>query len=101
MNMTGERVRIKPEPALAGENVTVTYRSIKDKEIECHWGKNNWSGTGAHQGDIPMSWNEEKFAYECVIPVPADAAELDMVFHNLTDGTWDNNSGADWHFDVQ
>jgi len=69
---TGEKVAIEPNPAIAGENVKVTYRSIKGKEIECHWGKNNWSGTVTPQGDIPMIWNGEKFYYECVIPVLAD-----------------------------
>jgi len=97
----GEKAAIEPDPAIAGENVKVSYRSIKGKVIECHWGKNNWEGRGAHQGDIPMTWNEERFCYECMITVPADASRLDMVFHNITDATWDNNNGADWHFEVQ
>jgi hypothetical protein len=33
------------------------------------------------------------------IPVSAQASQLDIVFNNGT-GTWDNNSGQDWHFNV-
>jgi glycosidase len=101
MSMSGEKVEIYPSPATGGMDVKVSYRALTDQEIECHWGINNWSGTGTPQGDIPMTWKPEKFVYECVIPVPSDATMLDMVFHNITTGSWDNNNGADWRFEVK
>ncbi len=101
MAMSGEKVEIDPSPATAGMDVKVSYRALTDQEIECHWGINNWSGSGTPQGDIPMIWKGEKFVYECVLPVPPHATMLDMVFHNITTGSWDNNNGADWHFEVK
>ncbi|MGA1839068.1 MAG: alpha amylase N-terminal ig-like domain-containing protein [bacterium] len=101
MNISGEKVEIDPNPAKPGSDVKVSYRATAEQQIECHWGINNWSGTGTPQGDIPMSWNPEEFVYECMIPVPAQATKLDMVFHNITMNSWDNNNGADWHFKVE
>ncbi len=101
MTIRGEKVKIQPDPALAGREVNVSYRGVAGQQIECHWGINNWNGTGTPQGDIPMAWNSEHLIYECVLPVPPESTMLDMVFHNLTNASWDNNGGADWHFDVR
>jgi hypothetical protein len=38
--------------------------------------------------------------WQITVPVSAAATQLDVVFNNGS-GTWDNNSGADWHFSVQ
>ncbi|MCX7626486.1 MAG: carbohydrate-binding protein, partial [Candidatus Sumerlaeaceae bacterium] len=62
-----------------------------------HWGINNWNPV---QTDVSMTWNASSQRWETTVTVPMSATQLDMVFHNGA-GTWDNNSGQDWHFTVQ
>jgi cyclomaltodextrin glucanotransferase len=96
-----EKVVVTPENLLAGESVTVSYRSGANKELLLHWGINNWSDSGTSMGDEALVYNAETFAYEGTLTLPADASQFDFVFNNTTDGSWDTNGGSDWHVSVE
>src|SRR5262249_14509452 len=49
--------------------------------------------------DPAMTWNASTLRWEITIVVASNATQLDLVFNNGS-GTWDNNSGQDWHFPV-
>lgn len=97
---SAERVAVAPEPLVAGQNITVTYRAQFGKQVALHWGINNWQGTATPVGEDPMSFNAAELVHEITLQIPQDATQFDFVFHNLTDNTWDNNNGQDWHFQV-
>ena len=46
-----------------------------------------------------MNWNSAAGLWDISVPVNVDATQLDLVFNDGA-GTWDNNNGQDWHFDV-
>jgi len=96
-----EKVTVTPESLIAGESVTVSYRSGANKDLLLHWGINNWSDSSTSLGDEPLIYNPETFAYEGTLTVPANATQFDFVFNNTTDGSWDTNDGADWHVSVE
>lgn len=98
----GEVVTITPDPAEAGQSVTVAYdptgRSLQGAtQVLLHYGFNQWNPVISP--DPPMSWNAGEGVWEIAVPVLSSATQLDMVFRNEA-GTWDNNNGADWHFPV-
>jgi cyclomaltodextrin glucanotransferase len=95
------RVSVAPDPLIAGQNVTVTYRAQFDQQVALHWGINNWNGTGTPIAEDPMTFDGNALAHTLTLPIPQDATQFDFVFHNLTDNTWDNNNGQDWHVQVQ
>jgi len=96
-----EKVAVTPERLVAGESVTVSYRSGANKDLLLHWGINNWGGNSTSMGDEPLLYNPETFAYEGTFTLPTDASQFDFVFNNTTDGSWDTNGGADWHYVVE
>ncbi|GJM25396.1 MAG: hypothetical protein DHS20C16_18110 [Phycisphaerae bacterium] len=97
----GETVVINPNPVQAGELLTVTYdpvgRPIEGGEgISAHYGFNNWSTGITDKKMIQQA--------DCTWEMTVTASELaagsngfDVVFFD-TNGTYDNNDGADWHF---
>jgi hypothetical protein len=98
----GDTVVIDPDPALAGENVTISYDPAGGPlgsagTVYLHYGFNNWSPTISP--DPAMTWNAVDEVWEITVVVNASAAQLDMVF-NDGGSTWDNNNGQDWHFQV-
>jgi cyclomaltodextrin glucanotransferase len=95
-----EKVTLLPIIPVTGQNVLVTYAGTQGQSYELHWGINNWAGAGSPAGDEPMSFNNDTGRYEATIAVPSTATQLDFVFHNLNDDSWDNNGGSDWHYDV-
>jgi cyclomaltodextrin glucanotransferase len=95
-----ERVSLAPDTLLAGEEVSVTYRAALGKKVALHWGINNWNGTSTPVSEDPMDFVEDELAHKITLEIPAKATQFDFVFHNLTDNTWDNNNGQDWHFQV-
>ncbi len=98
----GTNVTIGPDPAVAGEGVTITYDPAGGplagaSDIYLHYGFDNWANVVAP--DPLMSWNAAAGYWDITVPVDIDATLLDIVFNDGL-GNWDNNGGADWHFNV-
>jgi hypothetical protein len=101
-NPGGNSVSISPDPAMAGELVTITYDPrggplASSPQVYLHYGFDNWATVVSP--DPLMNWDASAGAWYLAVPVPNSAAQLDLVFNN-GQGTWDNNQGQDWHFDV-
>lgn len=97
----GQVVTISPNPPVAGQNVTITYdpagRPLQGSpQVLLHYGFNAWQTVISPDPSMSSSSG----TWVITVPVAPTATKLDMVFHNTT-GTWDNNGGQDWHFDVQ
>ncbi|MCK4341558.1 MAG: hypothetical protein KAY37_07545 [Phycisphaerae bacterium] len=98
----GDPVTIDPDPAVAGENVTISYDPAgrvlaSAPQVYLHYGFNNWNPTISP--DPAMTWNASESVWQITVMVQSTATQLDMVFNDGA-GTWDNNDGADWHFTV-
>ncbi len=98
-----ERVTLTPDPPVAGEPVTVSYDPsggplAGSAQVYLHYGFNGWNPVISP--DLAMTWNPGALRWEATISVAGSAAQLDCVFRNQSN-QWDNNNGADWHFDVQ
>lgn len=94
------RVEVAPDPLIAGGQVTILYRGAPDKEYALHWGINNWGGTSTPVSEDPMTFDQDALAHGIVFTIPPQATQLDFVFHNLTNDSWDNNGGQDFHYQV-
>jgi len=84
--------------APACDPVLVDYRQNSGilqtaTQIYAHVGFNNWSSILANQPMTKISNN----VWRISIQPQTNATQLDLVFNNGA-GTWDNNSGSDWHF---
>ena len=98
----GDVVTIGPEPAVAGQPVTVTYDPsggalANAAEVFLHYGFDAWNTVASP--DTLMNWNPSEQYWDITVPVNPTATQLDLVFNDGA-GTWDNNNGQDWHFDV-
>jgi hypothetical protein len=96
---SGATLDVDPYPVIAGEQAVVHYNPagrVLDSagQVYVHFGFNGWNPT--NPTDPAMSWNAGLGVWEYTIDVPASATQLDVVFNDGF-GTWDNNSGADWH----
>ncbi len=94
-------VMLTPDPPIAGQSVTVTYdpagRNLSSAtSVNMYWGVNGWSGIQTSA----MSRAGTSQPWSATVTLPSNATVMDIAFNNGT-GTWDNNSGADWHFSVQ
>jgi hypothetical protein len=92
-------VKIDPNPARAGESVTISYypagRPLANASaVNVHHGHNgaNWTTV---PGDA-MTRNGSRWDY--TFTVPSAASTLVMCFNDGT--TWDNHDGINWTFDV-
>ena len=92
-------VKISPNPAVAGQSVTVSYypagRPLANASaVNVHHGHNgaNWTTV---PGDA-MTRNGSRWDYS--FTVPSAASTLVMCFNDGT--TWDNHDGVNWTFDV-
>ncbi|MBK9127549.1 MAG: hypothetical protein IPM13_07080 [Phycisphaerales bacterium] len=99
----GSVVTITPNPALAGQPVTIRYnpsgRPLAQATQVClHYGFNQWNPV--INPDPAMTWNSAESVWQVTVTVSPSATQLDCVFNDCS-GTWDNNSGQDWHFPVQ
>jgi hypothetical protein len=99
----GDVVVIDPNPAQAGQNVTISYNPagrplVGAPQVYLHYGFNGWNPIIAP--DPAMTWNAADAVWQVTVPVQASATQLDLCFNNGA-GTWDNNGGADWHFQVE
>ncbi|MCK6475918.1 MAG: hypothetical protein L6Q35_03695 [Phycisphaerales bacterium] len=97
----GQTVVISPNPAVAGEDVTITYdpagRPLAGAPlVKLHYGFDHWQTVISP--DLAMTLASGKWVI--TVPVASSATSLDMVFNNGS-STWDNNGGQDWHFPVQ
>ncbi len=93
-------VSIAPDPALAGDPLTINYDAAGGPlaaatQVYLHYGFDNWANVIS--SDVSMSWNAADATWGVTVPVPSDATQVDFVFNDGA-GTWDNNSGQDWHF---
>jgi hypothetical protein len=98
----GSVVTISPAAPAAGQSVTVTYnpagRNLASAaNVYIHYGFNQWTGVPAVDPLMTRDNATGKWSY--TLTLPTTASQLDCVFNNGA-GTWDNNSGADWHFAV-
>jgi len=99
----GDTVVIDPDPAQAGQNVAVSYdpagRPLQGAgQVYLHYGFNGWDVVVSP--DPAMTWDAAEQVWRVTVPVSSTATQLDVVFNNGS-GTWDNNSGQDWHFTVE
>ncbi len=99
----GNVVTVTPDPAQAGQPVTITYANgapplAGASQINLHYGFNTWNPVISP--DPAMTWSAANNRWEITVNVPPSATQLDFVFNNGA-GTWDNNNGADWHYPVQ
>jgi len=98
-------VQISPNPAVAGEDVTVYYYPdqasgqvlASASSVYVHHGYNDGNWTDA-PGDA-MTYVSADGAWEYTYAVPSNAETLVMCF-NDGNTTWDNNSSANWTFSV-
>lgn len=98
----GDRVVLTPDPAVAGESATFTYDPTGGPldaagGVFAHVGFNDWSDV--LPSDTAMTWDPTQELWTLSLDLPSDASQLDLVFNNGS-GVWDNNGGADWHFQV-
>ncbi len=99
----GDAVAIDPDPAQAGEDVTVAYDPAgrplaSSPQVYLHYGFNGWNPVVSP--DPAMSWNAAEAVWEITVPAQSSAFQLDLVFNDGA-GTWDNNNGQDWRFTVE
>lgn len=100
---TNTVVTTQPAPPIAGQQVTISYdpagRNLATAaQVLIHTGINGWTNVIAP--DPAMSRVNAASPWTYTFTVPASATQIDCVFNNGA-GTWDNNSGADWHISVQ
>lgn len=101
-NPGGSTVAIDPEPAVAGQTVSIEYDSSTAalsgaSQVFLHYGFDDWSSVVSP--DPPMIWNAADAKWEATVQVSLSASQLDVAFNDGA-GNWDNNGGADWHFNV-
>lgn len=96
----GPVVSVSPATPVAGQPVTITYdpagRVLNGApSVLAHVGFNAWSSVISPDPAMTLAGGK----WSCTVSVPQTATALDIAFNNGS-GTWDNNSGADWHFTV-
>ena len=97
-----DRVAIAPHPALAGQEVTITYDSggtslASAQQVFAYYSFNDWQA-GITQ--TAMTLDPASGDWVLDLDVLASATQLDVVF-NDGGNVWDNNNGQDWHFAVE
>jgi hypothetical protein len=65
--------------------------------VKIHIGHSTWQDIITPDPAMTFDPNTSKWIYQYAIP--SDATSVDVVFNNGL-GTWDNNSGQDWHVPV-
>jgi hypothetical protein len=100
---SGIRLLWAPAYPQPGETVTLSYFYVNEgnplfgKPVYAHVGRNGWQGT---YDTAALQPNGQIGRFEIQVQVPADATELNVVFHDNA-GTWDSNSGQDWRIPVR
>ncbi|MFH0793942.1 MAG: carbohydrate-binding protein, partial [bacterium] len=98
------RATFTPNPAVAGENLAITYDASSGSlgsaaAIYAHIGFNNWQNLIT--ADPAMTKNATTGKWEYTLPVPQTATVVDVAFNDGANN-WDNNGGVgvDWHVTV-
>jgi len=91
-------VSYAPDPPVRGAHCTISYNSAGRvlagaSQVNIHFGYNNWSGGSL--GTYPMTGTVGA-VWARTIFISNAWTQIDCVFNNGA-GTWDNNSGQDWH----
>jgi hypothetical protein len=102
---SGDVVEIDPNPAQAGEDVTIVYNPIGRvlegaDTVLIHYGFNDWSPV---IDPDPVMTRTDDCKWEITVQVASFAfgpLGLNMAFHDGA-GTWDNNDEQDWDFPVE
>jgi hypothetical protein len=99
----GSRVELSPATPQAGESTFVAFNPAGGPlagatQVRAHVGFNNWESVVSP--DALMTWDAQTQRWGLSVSLPTSASQLDLVFNNGA-GVWDNNGGADWHFQVQ
>ena len=95
-------VTVSPTPPVAGDPVTIQYAATgrvlaSASQVYIHLGWNNWNPIVSP--DAAMTFNSASNWWQYTVAVPANATNLNCVFTDGS-GTWDNNGGANWNFNV-
>jgi hypothetical protein len=95
-------VTVSPAPPVAGNPVTIQYVATgrvlaSAGQVYIHLGWNNWNPVVSP--DAAMAFNSTSNGWQYTVIVPANATNLNCVFNNGS-GTWDNNGGVNWNFNV-
>jgi hypothetical protein len=98
----GEVVTVSPATPVAGQPVTITYdpagRPLAGAaQVRAHVGINGWMNV--LNPDPLMTFDSLEGVWTLTTTLNSAATVLDLAFNNGA-GSWDNNSGADWHFAV-
>ena len=98
----GSSVALSPNPAQAGHMAELVYNPAgtvlaSASQVTAHYGFNDWT---VGVTDVPMVWDAADEVWTLDVTMLAAARQFDVVF-NDGNGTWDNNGGADWHFEVE
>ncbi len=97
-------VSLSPTNPVAGNAVTIQYNAAgrnlsAANPVKIHFGYNGWLAGTIPSPDPTMTFNAASNWWEYSTTISLSATQLDCVFNNGS-GTWDNNSGNDWHFAV-
>jgi hypothetical protein len=92
-------VAVSPAAPVAGQSFTVTYNPANrplagQSTVRMHHGFNGWTGVT----QLPMTQLPDG-KWTLTITLPITASSVQVVFTNGT-GTWDNNGGQDWSYNV-
>jgi hypothetical protein len=96
------RVCVAPAPPTNSQPVMIQFYPAGGPlasagAVNIHLGWNGWNPVVSP--DATMTLNAASNRWEYTVPIPVSATQLDCVFNDGS-GTWDNNSGQDWHFTV-
>ncbi len=93
----GDRVVVMPEPAVAGEPVTVEYDAAGGPlagagSVNMYWGVNGWAPVVGDVAMVPLAGGT---SFTATVTPPGGSTVMNFVFNDGA-GTWDNNNGQDW-----
>ena len=97
-----DRVVVSPDPVEAGEMVMMSYDANGGPldgagAVFAHVGFDGWSTVVSP--DVMLSDGDGDGVWEGEVLVLGSAREMHLAFNDGA-GTWDNNGGADWGFEV-
>jgi hypothetical protein len=101
-SQNGPVVTLSTNPPTSGQPVTIQYNpSGRDLSgtatVYLHLGWNNWNP--AVSPDAAMTFNAASNTWQSTVTPPSTATNMNVCFNN-GNGTWDNNSSANWNFAV-
>ncbi len=93
-----------PTPAQRGSNLRIAYSPNNgplegENPVHVHIG-HSFRTVGEWQDVTNYAMTADGYDWVVDYPVPTNASSVDFVFRNAAATTWDNNSGADWHAQV-